>query len=138
MENISGLKWNELIIWTCGLSTCRHLAKNHLGDPWSSPVIRVIMSESVATSSRVWSCATLHDGLGFVADEAAKLEEEELELERQIKAPKNHAYIHNMPLNHEINHQIERHSALSEFPFIPKVWGSSSYIYPDRAGFNLM
>ena len=26
-------------------------------------------------------------------------------------------YIHNMPLNYEINHQIERHSALSEFPF---------------------
>ena len=73
------------------------------------------MAESVATTSRVWSCATLQDGLCFVADEAAQLEKEELELERQIKAPKNH--IHNMPLNYEINHQIERHSALSEFPF---------------------
>jgi hypothetical protein len=52
------------------------------------------MAESVATTSRVWSCATLQDGLCFVADEAAQLEKEELELEGQIKAPKNHIYIY--------------------------------------------
>ena len=50
------------------------------------------MSESAVTSSRVWSGATLEDGVRYVADEAAQLEQEELELEKQIKAPKNHVY----------------------------------------------
>ena len=40
-----------------------------------------------ATSSRVWSCDTLQEGVNHVSDEAAKLEQEEKELEFQIQAP---------------------------------------------------
>ena len=40
---------------------------------------------SVSTSSRVWSCATLRDGVDDVAAKRRELEEEEAELERQIE-----------------------------------------------------
>lgn len=39
-----------------------------------------------ATSSRMWSCDTLQEGVNHVSDEAAKLEQEEKELELQIQA----------------------------------------------------
>ena len=40
-----------------------------------------------ATSSRVWSCATLEEGVAHISYEAAQLEKEERELELQIQAP---------------------------------------------------
>ena len=46
----------------------------------------VSLTSSAPTSSRVWSCATLKDGVNHVAAEAAALEREERELEEQIKA----------------------------------------------------
>ena len=42
-------------------------------------------SQSVVTTSRVWSCQTLHDGVKQLLDEAEQLQWEEQELERQIK-----------------------------------------------------
>lgn len=41
---------------------------------------------SMPTSSRIWSCGTLSDGLQHVSDEAKQLEDEELELQRQLQA----------------------------------------------------
>ena len=38
------------------------------------------------TSSRIWSCSTLLDGVQHVSAEAKQLEEEELELQRQLQA----------------------------------------------------
>ena len=40
---------------------------------------------SVATTSRIWSCGTLEDGIQHVVDLSKLEEEEELELERQIQ-----------------------------------------------------
>ena len=40
---------------------------------------------SCATTSRVWSCETLREGLDHVASEAKQLEEEERKLEQKIK-----------------------------------------------------
>ena len=47
---------------------------------------RVSVTSEARTSSRVWSCATLQEGVDHVAAEAAALEKEERELEEQIKA----------------------------------------------------
>lgn len=38
------------------------------------------------TTSRVWSCGTLQAGTEYVDAEAKRLEQEELELQRQIEA----------------------------------------------------
>ena len=43
-------------------------------------------SQSVVTSSRVWSCATFEEGVAQVRNTAARLEDEELELEKEIQA----------------------------------------------------
>ena len=40
---------------------------------------------SEATTSRIWSCATLEDGIQHVVDLSKSEEDEELELERQIQ-----------------------------------------------------
>ena len=40
---------------------------------------------SLMTSSRVWSCATLKDGIDHLVAEANKIESEEDSLERLIK-----------------------------------------------------
>lgn len=115
MENISGFKWSVLIIWTCGLLTCRHLAKNnrtssvHSSDPCDHGRVRCnnLACLELRHSSRWivlcswWSCTT-RKGRTWA-----------WKTNQGTKEP----YIHNMPLNYEINHQIERHSALSEFPF---------------------
>ena len=44
-----------------------------------------VMSDAL-TSSRVWSCGTLQAGAEYVDAEAKRLEEEELELQREIEA----------------------------------------------------
>ena len=44
------------------------------------------MSSGALTTSRVWSCTTLGEGMDQVRSEADRLEEEERELERQIQA----------------------------------------------------
>lgn len=40
---------------------------------------------SVVTSSRVWSCSTLRDGVDYLLEEANKAEDEELELEKLVQ-----------------------------------------------------
>ena len=52
----------------------------------ASAMSRVSVTSEAPTSSRVWSCATLQEGVDHVAAEAAALEKEERELEEQIKA----------------------------------------------------
>ena len=42
-------------------------------------------SESVVTTSRVWSCQTLNDGAQQLLEEAEQLQSEEKELERMIQ-----------------------------------------------------
>ena len=42
-------------------------------------------SSGALTTSRVWSCTTLTDGMNHIHMEASKLEAEERELERQIQ-----------------------------------------------------
>lgn len=44
-----------------------------------------MVSQSVSTSSRVWSCATFKEGVDQVASSAEQLEAEERELEQQIE-----------------------------------------------------
>ena len=39
----------------------------------------------MTTSSRVWSCSTLTDGLNHVVNDAQMFEEEEAELQRQLQ-----------------------------------------------------
>ena len=41
---------------------------------------------TMPTTSRIWSCGTLSDGLQYVSSEARELEEMERELERQLEA----------------------------------------------------
>lgn len=50
----------------------------------------VMVSQSVSTSSRVWSCATFKEGVDQVASSAEQLEAEERELEMQIEATSLH------------------------------------------------
>ena len=45
------------------------------------------MSQGASTTSRVWSCQTLADGVDNIAALAKKYEEEEYELEQRIKEP---------------------------------------------------
>ena len=49
----------------------------------------------MASSSRILSCQTLTDGLDHLTEEARKLQEEELEVEREIQASsKEYIYIY--------------------------------------------
>ena len=44
--------------------------------------------DSFATTSRVWSCQTLNDGVNKLLNEADEIDAEEAELEKQIEDSK--------------------------------------------------
>ena len=57
-----------------------------------------MVSQSVSTSSRVWSCATFQEGVDQVTSSAQQLEDEERELEKQIEATASRVC-----LRHQVN-----------------------------------
>ena len=43
------------------------------------------LADSKATTSRVWSCSTLKDGIDYLQEEAEMIEDEEKQLEKMIQ-----------------------------------------------------
>ena len=90
-----------------------------------------MVSQSVSTSSRVWSCATFKEGVDQVASSAEQLEAEERELEQQIEATSLHVCF-----RHQVNlYMVKRLKQLrfvtfcDYFFFHPGTQKSSSSIH---------